>query len=403
MPSSEQDDASGNHFDASGNHGGVTGNHGDASGNHSNSNSNSNGNNVDISGNDIDVIIGNQQTTNVNISYDVSGSRTYVSHIQDISGSTMPIITLCDDDIVMPVPVPIVSDLSSVTINGDGYKITNQSGLAADGSSVIRTLFTSTDPSNNDVNINENLSEIVVTYNDETANSQSSILLQQIQTYASEIKCSDFHGKGSIDDYTALFQAAASIANESKQMELDIDIEGFTEFGQAADDLANLFESFITKLQNVNIITDIGFLTTISIALGKIVNLSKIFGKFKETIFATSTIEVPKSAADTKIILQGVMDEVNCAMQYMNHFVSPTDNLPDAALSSTEQNIINQAINTIDTWNVLCDQGVSIAMANNSDVKYIQQASSQLKNTTLNLKLITNQLKNKFVSMNINC
>ena len=356
MPSSEVDDLTDNHSDASGNHSDASGNHGD-----------------------------------------------YVSHIQDISGNTIPILTVCEDETTMPVPVPIVSDLSNVTIRGDGYQVSNQSGLAADGSSVIRTLFTSTDPSNNDVNINENLSEIVVTYNDTTANSQSSILLQQIQTYASEIKCSDFHGKGSIDDYTALFQAAASIANQSKQMELDIDIEGFTEFGQAADDLANLFESFITKLQNVNIITDIGFLTTISIALGKIVNLSKIFGKFKQTIFSTTTIEVPKSAADTKIILQGVMDEVNCAMQYINHFVSPTLDLHDAALSSTEQNIINQAIRTIDTWNILCDQGVSIAMANNSDVKYIQQASSQLKNTTLNLKLITNQLKNKFVSININC
>ena len=342
-----------------------------------------------------------------NTTYDVSGHTSYVTNVHDISGSAIPVVTICIDDFsgntYVPVIVPIVTDLSSVTISGDGYQVTNQTGLAADGSSVIRTTFTSTDPSNNAPNINEYLSEIVTTYNDETVNSESSIILKQIQKYASEINCSDFHGKGSIDDYTVLFQAAASIANESKQMELDIDIEGFSEFGKAADDLSNLFESFITKLQNVNIITDITFLKTISVALGKIVNLSKIFGRFKETIFSTTTIEVPKSVTDTKVIIQGVMDEVNCAMQYINYFVSPTDSLPAAELTSTERNIITQAVNTIDTWNVLCEQGVSIAMANNSDIQYIQQTSSQLKNTTQNLKSVTNALKNKFVSININC
>jgi len=340
-----------------------------------------------------------------NITYDVSGSASYVSHVQDISTNYVFSAT-CEDDLSgnMPVPVPIVSDLSSSTFHGPGYDITNQTGKSADGSYIIREIFTSpTDPSNNDVNINENLTEIVTKYIDASNNNQADILLNQIKLYASEINCSDFHGKGSIDDYTALFQAAGKIANESKQMELDIDIEGFSEFGQAADDLANLFESFITKLQNVNIITDIGFLNTISIALGKIVNLSKIFGKFKETIFSTTTIQVPKSAHDTKVVLQGVMDEVNCAMQYINYFVSPDHSLHDAELSSVEKNIITQSIHTIESWNVLCEQGVSIAMANDPDVIYIQQASSQLKNTTFNLKTVTNTLKSKLAAFNITC
>lgn len=349
---------------------------------------------------------------NIHNSQDSSGNSqeshmTYVTNVRDISGSITQVITECEDNttipVPVPVPVPIVYDLSQVTITGDGYQVTNQTGNAEDGSSVIRTTFISTDPSNNAPNITEHLSEIVTTYNDEVENSQSSILLQQIQTYASEITCSDFHGKGSIDDYTALFQKAASIANESKQMELDIDIEGFSEFGQAADDLSNLFESFITKLQNVNIINDVTFLTTISVALGKIVNLSKIFGKFKETIFSTTTVEVPKSLRDTKVVIQGVMDEVNCAMQYINYFVSPTDSLPEAKLTSTEQNIITQAISTIDTWNNLCEQGVSIAMANDSDIQYITNASSALKSTTQNLKSVTSALKNKLIAINIKC
>jgi len=42
-------------------------------------------------------------------------------------------------------------------------------------------------------------------------------------------------------------------------------------------------------------------------------------------------------------------------------------------------------------------------MASDPDVQYIQQASSQLKNTTFNLKTITNTLKNKLASFNITC
>jgi hypothetical protein len=355
-------------------------------------------NHPDIFNDFVDVI------GNVTITYDVSGSSTYVSHVQDISTNNIFSAT-CDDNTDIPVPVPIVSDLSSTTIRGPGYDITNQTGKAEDGSFIIRQTFaSSTDPSNNDVNINANFTEIVTTYIDASNNNAADILLNQIKLYASDINCSDFHGKGTIDDYTVLFQAAGRIANESKHMELNIDIEGFSEFGKAADDLANLFESFITKLQNVNIITDIGFLNTISIALGKIVNLSKIFGKFKETIFTTTTIQVPKSAHDTKVVLQSVMDEVNCAMQYINYFVSPTDaSLSDAQLSTVEKNIIAKSIDTIDSWNVLCEQGVSIAMASDPDVQYIQQASSQLKNTTFNLKTITNTLKNKLASFNITC
>jgi hypothetical protein len=340
---------------------------------------------------------------NVTISYDVSGSVTYVSHIQDISTNNVFSAT-CEDNTDIPVPVIIASDLSSSTIYGPGYDITNESGKAEDGSYIIRQTFTSsTDPSNNDVNINANFTEIVTTYVDASNNNAADILLNQIKLYAAEINCSDFHGKGTIDDYAVLFQAAGRIANESKHMELNIDIEGFSEFGKAADDLANLFESFITKLQNVNIITDIGFLNTISIALGKIVNLSNIFGKFKETIFTTTTIQVPKSAHDTKVVLQGVMDEVNCAMQYINYFVSPTDSLPDAQLSEVEKNIIAKSIDTIDSWNILCEQGVSIAMSNDPDIQYIQQASSQLKNTTFNLKTVTNTLKSKLAAFNITC
>jgi len=336
--------------------------------------------------------------------YDISYTVFTASSVIDICNN--PMVVICQDDVslstIMNTLTPITTVTSRTVIDGSGYEIVNTIGR--DGSTnIIRTTFDTTDPSL-DTQIFENLTEKVTTYDDETnPNSETNILLNQIKLYASEIQCSDFHGKGTIEDYTTLFQAAGRIATESKQMELNIDVEGFNEFASAADQLSELFNGFIVKLQNVNIISDTTFLRSITTALSKIVNLSKVFGKFKETIFATTTIQIPKSAHDTKVVIEGVMDEVNCAMQYINYFVSPDVSLNDAALSTVEKALISKAVTTIDNWNVLCDQGVSIAMSDNVDIKYISEANKELKQKTTMLQNATATLKSKLATFNLTC
>ena len=185
-------------------------------------------------------------------------------------------------------------------------------------------------------------------------------------------------------------------------MQLDVDIDGFNNFGAAADQLSNLFNSFILKLQNVNIIDDTAFLQAVVTALGKIVNLSNVFGKFKETILMTSTVKVPKSIHDTKVVLDGVMGELNCAMNYITNFVTPNPNLTNAQLSSNDQNIINKAISTIESWNNLCENGVSIAMANDSDIISIKNVNNSLKTKTQSLQNVTNLLQTKLAQYKLN-
>jgi hypothetical protein len=181
-------------------------------------------------------------------------------------------------------------------------------------------------------------------------------------------------------------------------MKFDVDVGGFQEFGNAADELSALFTNYITKLQSINFIDDTDFLRSILVSLKQITNLSNIFGHFKETILATSTIQVPKSIQDTRVILENVMGEVNCAMQYIQYFVDPSScpvSLPDAKLSEKEQNVIKTAVSTIENWNQLCDQGVRIAMSNDSDVQFIQNANSLIKSNALTLKDATAVLKGK--------
>jgi len=293
------------------------------------------------------------------------------------------------------------TDPSSNTVNGDGYVVTTQQYADASGVEITHVHFATVDPTS-DVQVTEDLSGNAFAYYDDSGDSAKSALIAQIQTYANDIQCSKFHGKGTIDDYSELFQAAAKIANESAQMQLDVDIEGFNQFASAADDLSALFNSFILKLENVSIIDDTAFLTAVANALKKISNLSKVFGKFKETILATSTVELPKSAHDAKVLLQNVVGQVNCAMTYITHFVDSSVAAPDAAkLSQEEQDIISGAVSTIDNWNILCDQGVSIAMANNPDIQYISGASNQLKQTAQTLSNATALLKSKLSAFNI--
>lgn len=294
--------------------------------------------------------------------------------------------------------IPII-DVSYSNIEiGTGYKITNEQTIDTSGNDSWNTTFISTNPELYDPDITENLTQSVEIYNDELdPNSQNSILINQIKSYASQITCSDFHGKGTIDDYAGIFEAACNIASTTTQMSLDIDIDGFNEFSQAADDLSNLFQSFTLKLKNVNIINDTDFLTAIMNALEKIVNLSNVFGKFKETILMTTTIELPKSIQDTRIVIEGVMGELDCAMQYITNFVNPTDdNLIDAKLSEIEKTIISKAVTTIESWSSICEQGVTIAMSDNLDIKYIKTANTKLKTTTNVLKTTTQNLKIKF-------
>jgi hypothetical protein len=321
-----------------------------------------------------------------------------------VNGNTGSITTIEGNVIVNDyITNPIFSNVvySNTFVNGN-VEIIDTMGSTINGNFATQSTFNTIDPTL-DTQITQNLVETVDSYYNDSNNSQTALVMSQIRNYASKIQCSDFHGKGSIDDYSELFRAAAKIANDSKQIKLDVDVSGFTEFSQAADDLSNLFNSFIIKLQNVSIINDLDFLTSISIALQKIWNLSETFGRFKHTILATSSIQIPKSAHDTKIILEGVIGEVNCAMNYINHFVNPgTQNLPAANLSLAEHDVINRAVSTIDNWNVLCDQGVSIAMSSNPDIQYITQSNDILKNQTNNLRTATSSLRTKLSLYNIN-
>jgi hypothetical protein len=275
-------------------------------------------------------------------------------------------------------------------------RITNQKGTNSEGDIVTKTLLDTLDASAN-LQISEDLSQVVSTYD-----GPNGALLTEIRKYASEIQCAKFQGNGTIEDYSELFNAAASIANESKQMQLSIDIDGFNDFANAADQLSSLFTGFILKLQNVNIINDFAFLTSILAALRKIVRLSDTFGEFKEAIVATSLIEIPKSCHETSVILDEVMDEINCAVGMINHFVSPVGVGPEGSkLDPEERIVIDTAVKTIQQWNILCEQGVSIAMSNNVDIQNIARVNSALKTKTSSLNNAVSILTTKFSAFHL--
>ena len=241
--------------------------------------------------------------------------------------------------------------------------------------------------------MSQNIVIIDDTYNDD--------ILNQIKACAIQIKCENFHGKGSIDDYAELFSAASQIATQTNTIALDINIDGFNEFAIAADELSALFQNFTIKLQKINIINDKVFLTSILSALQKIVNLSNTFSKFKETILATNTIDIPKSISTTASIINEVSDEIDCAMQYISNFATPDLTLTKGSLSDADKLIIQKATTTISSWNSIVSNGVSVTMANNADIQYITNQNHTYSTRTSKLKLATSAIKNKFFYYNL--
>jgi hypothetical protein len=309
------------------------------------------------------------------------------------SGSDPSSLTISGIDSEASTITHVTFSQSTVT---DKLEVNQEQGTDSDGVEISYTKLVTTDPTD-PVQITEDFIGTVEAGYDDSSDPATNDLLNQITLYAGKIKCDSFHQKGTVDDYATLFQAASKIANESKQMQLDVDIDGFNEFGAAADQLSSLFASFTQKLQNVNIINDTNFLKAVLSALQKIFNLSTVFGRFKDTILATSTVKIPASAHKTATLLQGVMGEVNCAMNYISNFVSPDPNhvLPNAALSDADKTVISTAVSTIDSWNTLCEHGVTIALSNNPDVQYLTQTNGNLKNMTNRLHGLTSTLQSK--------
>ncbi len=242
--------------------------------------------------------------------------------------------------------------------------------------------------------ITEDLTQSVTIVKD---SSEDESLVDQIKACAAQIQCSDFHGKGSVEDYSALFDAASKIVSDVKQVQLDIDIQGFTDFGNAADELSLLFEGFTKKIQSVNIIDDSAFLQSILVALKKIVNLSNTFGDFKKSIIATNTIQLSESVGKTKEALQDVTDEIDCAMKYIQYFVAPSGSLPEAELNEIDRNVIRRATTTIEAWSQIYEKGVSIAMNENVDIQYIHRSNESFRTKSVVLKTTTEQLRNKYL------
>jgi hypothetical protein len=282
----------------------------------------------------------------------------------------------------------------------DGLEIITKTGKKADGTELIQILAFTTDPSS-DIQIVEKLNTTIQIYDDEIADSEVNEIIQEISQYASKINCTDFQGKGSIDDYAELFKVASNLAQQAKQTSLQIDISGFNEFGNAADELSKLFQQYIVKIENMNVINDKDFLKAISVSLKKIWNLSETFGKFKQTILGTSLIKVPKSLKDTRDVIEDVMSDIDCAMKYVHHFISPeTDDCNTnlcgyAELSNEEKLMIEESIQTIQHWDQLYNKGMKIAISENADVKFIEEANKIIHTTTNSLKDATAIFKGK--------
>ena len=329
----------------------------------------------------------------ISLNLDISTNITVnSSSITSIAADNSHIIDI-SDMLQLPQDASINSFTSSIS---GGFEIIQETAVLPDGTIIYQQVGFTVDPSS-DIQITQDFSAIIQIYNDETDPSLNAIM-QEISQYAANINCTNFQGKGSIDDYAELFTVASNLAREAKQTTLVIDISGFYEFGKAADELSNVFQQYIVKLENINVVNDMEFLKAITASLKKISHLADIFGKFKETILATSIVEIPKSLEDTRLILDGVMSEVDCAMKYVQHFICPENDISMCAgssLSPEEKALIAAAIATIQDWDNKYSKNLQGILSENADVKFIAEANQIIANTAKLLKNSTAVFKGK--------
>ena len=204
--------------------------------------------------------------------------------------------------------------------------MTNQQ-FTLNGNVQTSTTFTTTNPEVS-VQVSQDLDQKVEVYDNEK--DATLVLMNSIKQYAHELKCEDFHGKGTIDDYKTLFLAASSIASESSQMALDVDVDGFNEFGQAADELSALFINFIARLENVNIINDLAFLQVIASSLQKIVNHYVFSNKIREWVNLAGVL-ITTRVFQKRFLRRCSKNQLLFHHDFLNHFHNTVDVFRDFA------------------------------------------------------------------------
>jgi len=171
--------------------------------NNSENNSDSSHTNTNSS-NSSDTNIHSSNSSNTNSHSLNNTSNTNSSNNSD-SNTTSSNNTNSSNSSNTTLPVVYINE----TINGDGFQATNNQTSIPDVSVTTHSNFTTTDSLIHVPQINEN---VEYEYDDNIITANDNIV-SEIRHFATQIKCEDFHGKGSIDDYAALFQAASQIAN----------------------------------------------------------------------------------------------------------------------------------------------------------------------------------------------
>jgi hypothetical protein len=262
--------------------------------------------------------------------------------------------------------------------------------IPSNGSIIFQEIGFTTDCSGKKILV-EDISTVIQIYEDEMDPSLYCIL-QDISLNAAKIKNTDFQGNGTIEDYAELFTEALKLMRNNTFV---IDISGFYDFGNAADELSNVFQDYIFKLQSIKPINNLDFLKAISISLEKISNLAHVFGTFKQTILSTSIIQIPKSLQYTRYILQDVISEVNSAMTYINHFIIPDQDISMADLSIQDKELIHCATHSINHCNNTHTKKKNDILSENVDIQFIEEANKIIAETANILKNSTTIFKGK--------
>lgn len=243
-----------------------------------------------------------------------------------------------------------------------------------------------------DLNINNGSLDALSDIQYVEGSAESILLVSEIQALQDKIKCSKFHGKGSMEDYAAVFkkiQEYFAVAGDSN-VEITVDVTSLDQFAEQAKNYSAMFEEILIKFNRVSSVDDSAVLKKIKQDLIDISKMYENIEKFKAIVTGTTGLKVPKTIKDCTDVLENVYSNINCSLDYINRFadknyVLTEDKEIKSQLSEDDKKALDYFAYSIQVWIDMIDNEGTVAMNTNSFVKKFKESIAKFDLPTENL------------------
>jgi hypothetical protein len=191
----------------------------------------------------------------------------------------------------------------------------------------------------------------------------------EITELVNKIKCQKAQGMGTLAEYAALLDLAK---DASSNISLTLDISGLTQFASLAESYGQIFQDITQNLSSVTTIDSAPALNLVKAELQKIADMYDHLDSLKLEIRRTATLRIPDTIQQTADQLQTVYSELECTLNYLEHFCDPSDSTVEvaqlAAMNARDKAAIDAATGALLAYKAIADNQGTVTAYGNTQV-----------------------------------